>query len=333
MKQVLTQQEIDSLLNALSTGEIDPETIKEEEEKDKVKTYDFRRPIKLSKEYMNTLQMIFENFSKIVGNRLSTLVHTNVSVNLGAVEQVSFDEFTRSTPNPTMMSIFNSPPMGGTQVLEVNPQFCVQVIELMCGGAESAYYKSYDKKEEFTDIEIGILEEVMEGILASYEVAWSEIIDIKTKQDYLETNPQLLQNLSPNEPVILISFTVEVFDNKSYINICIPYVALENITDKLSIKNWFDFEKDYDEKGKENLTQRIMDSVVDLEVSLGKTILRVDDFLQLDTGDVLQLDTKSSDPLKMYIEDKLHFLVKPGMFKGKLAVEVLQYIEEDVGNE
>ena len=330
MKQVLSQQEIDSLLNALSTGEIDPETIKEEEEKNKVKSYDFRRPIKLSKEYINTLQMIFENFSKIVGNRISSLVYTNVNVNLGAVEQISFDEFTRSTPNPTMMSIFNSSAMGGTQVLEVNPQFCMQVIELMCGGSDSSYYKSFEKKEEFTDIEIGILEEVMAGILESYEVAWREIVDIKTKQDYLETNPQLLQNMSPNEPVILISFTIEIFDSKSFMNICIPYVSLENIIDKLSIKNWFDFEKDYDDQGQNILTDRIMDSTVDLEVSLGKTTVKVDDFLHLNIGDVLQLDTKSSDPLKMYIEGKFHYLVKPGTLKENLAVEVLQYIEEDV---
>lgn len=330
MKQVLSQQEIDSLLSALSTGEIDPETIKEEEEKDRVKTYDFRRPIKLSKEYINTLQMIFENFSKIAGNKLSSLVHNNVNVSMGAVEQISYDEFTRSTPNPTLMSIFNSSPMGGTQVLEINPQFCIQVIELMCGGAESTYYKSYGSAEEFTDIEIGILEEVMEGLLDSYEVAWNEIINIKTKQDYLETNPQLLQNLSPNEPVILISFTVEVFENKSFMNICIPYVSLENLTDKLSIKNWFDFEKDYDEMGKEILTQRMMDSNVELEVELGKTILSVDSFLELNTGDVLQLDTESSDPLKMYVEGKLHYMVKPGRFKDNIAVEVLQYLEEDV---
>lgn len=330
MKQVLSQQEIDSLLDALSTGEIDPETIKEEEEKDKVKSYDFRRPIKLSKEYINTLQMIFENFSKIAGNKISTLVHANVDVSMGAVEQISYDEFTRSTPNPTMMSIFNSLPMGGTQVLEINPQFCTQVIELMCGGSESTYYKSYGKSQEFTDIEVGILEEVMVGLLESYEVAWSEIIEIKTKQEYLETNPQLLQNLSPNEPVILISFTVEVFKSKSFMNICIPYVSLENITDKLSIKNWFDFEKDYDEKSQEILTQRMMDSNVELEVVLGKTILNVDDFLELNTGDVLQLDTKSCDPLKMFIEGKLHYLVKPGRLKDNLAIEVLQYIEEDV---
>lgn len=330
MKPVLSQQEIDSLLNALNSGDIDATTIKEDEEKNKVRTYDFRRPIKLSKEYISTLYMIFDNFSKIVGNLLSTQIHTNVNVRIGGVEQISFDEFINSTPNPSLMGVFHSKPLGGNQVIEINSQLCEQIIELMCGGLDSSTHTKLTKKKSFTDIEIGILEDIVIVILRAFEAAWSEIVDIKSEIDLLETNPQMVQNMSPNEPVILTSFAVEILNNTSLINICIPYVSLEDITDKLSIRSWFDFERTSNEKDKEILTNRIMASSVSLEVSLGKASITVDDFLQLDTGDVFQLDMKTRDPLKMYIEDKLHYLVKPGVFNGKLAVEVLQYIEGDV---
>ena len=330
MKQVLSQQEIDSLLNALNSGEINPESIKEEEEKNKVRSYDFRRPIKLSKEYINTLYMIFENFSKMAGNTVSNQIHTNVEIKMGAVEQISFDEFTRSIPNPTLMALFHSKPFPGTQILEINPQFCLQIIELMCGGSESKYTKDTKKKESFTDIELSILEEIVVCILKSFEAAWSEIINLETEIDNLETNPQLVQTLSPNEPIILISFTVELFKSKSFINLCIPYMSFENIIEKLSIKNWFDTEKDSDDITKEILSERIKSVTVDLEVSLGKSIITVDDFLHLEHGDIIQLDMRINDPLKMYVEDKLHYLVKPGELDGKVAVEVLQYIEEDV---
>lgn len=333
MKQVLTQQEIDSLLNALNSGEIDPDTLKDEEEKNKVKTYDFRRPIKLSKEYINTLYMIFENFSKLAGNLMSTQVRTNVNMKIGAVEQISFDEFIRSTPNPTLMGIFRSKPLSGTQVLEVNPHFCEQYIELVCGGFESNYSKRMSKKEKFTDIELSLMEELVSNILKSYEAAWSEIIEINTFIDLIETNPQMVQNLSPNEPVILASFIVEIFSEKSFINLCIPYISIESIMDKLSFKNWFDFEKESVEENKENISERLMSSDVNLEVSLGKSSITINDFLQLEEGDILQLDMKTNDPLKMYVEDKLHYLVKPGVLNDKLAVEVLQYIEGDVENE
>lgn len=330
MKQVLSQQEIDSLLDALNTGEIDTESLEEETEKGRVRSYDFRRPIKLSKEYINTLYMIFENFSKIAGNILSSQVHSNVEIALGAVEQISFDEFIRSIPKTTLMGIFQSKPLSGIQILEINPQFCMQAIDLMCGGTDGKYIKDINEKQGFTDIELGILEDIVLVILQSFESAWSEIIQVKTEVESLETNPQLVQNMSPNEPVILISFTVDVLGNSSFMNICIPFVSFENVIDKLSFRNWFDYEKEVDSSAKEILTERIISSTVDLEVALGKSTITVDDFLQLEQGDILQLDMKITDPLKMYVEDRLHYLVKPGEINNKLAVQVLQYIEEGV---
>jgi len=330
LKQVLSQQEIDSLLNALNTGEIDPTEIKEEEEKNKVRSYDFRRPIKLSKEYINTLHMIFENFAKISSNILSTQVRTNINLSLGAVEQISFDEFVHSIPNPTIMGIFHCEPLNGNQILEINPHFGIQVIELLCGGAESKPDK-VSKKEKFTDIELGIIEDLVVNLLKAFKSSWSEIMELDPVLDNLETNPQLVQTMSPNEPVILISFGVEIFNNKSFINICIPYVSFENITDKLSIKSWFDMGKSNDEsRYKEQITERLVTTEVDLTVEMGKTIITVDDFLHLETGDIVQLDMKTDKPMKMYVEDKVHYLVQPGRHKDKLAVQVLQYVEEDV---
>lgn len=329
MKQVLSQQEIDSLLNALTTGEIDPEEIKEEEERNKVRSYDFRRPIKLSKEYINTLYMIFENFSKISANYLSTQMRTNVNITVGAVEQVSFDEFIHSIPNPTLLSVFHTEPLGGNQFIEINPQLSMQIIDMMCGGTGSNQATAMQKKDKFTDIELGIMEEIVNSLLKSFKSAWSEIIDLTPEIDFIDTNPQQVQNMSPNEPVVLISFTVEVFKNKSFINICIPYVSFENITDKLSIRSWFDTGKESNEKYKDIIADRILQSNVDLQVELGHSVITVDDFLQLDFGDILQLDIKITEPLKMYVEDKLHFLVKPGEVENKLAIQVLQYVEED----
>ena len=330
MKQVLSQQEIDALLQALDAGELDSETVMEEKEKDKVRSYDFRRPIKLSKEYINTLYMVFENFSKIAGNLLSTQIRTNAKIILGGVEQISYDEFIRSIPRTTLLALFKSKPLTGIQILEVNPQFCVQAIDLMLGGPESPTTALPSNKERFTDIELGVLEEIVYSLLRAFEAAWADIIEMETSLDSLETNPQLVQNMSPNEPVVLMSFIIEVLDNRSFMNVCIPYVSFENVTDKLSMKNWFDFEKDAGDNSQELIKDRILTCPVDLEVVLGKSIITVDDFLQLEVGDILQLDVKITEPLKLYVEDKLHFLVKPGQVNSKLAVQVLQYIEEDV---
>ncbi len=332
MSQVLSQQEIDSLLSALDTGEIDAEDLKDEEEEAKVRIYDFRRPIKLSKEYTNTLHMIFENFSKVASNFLTTQLRQSVSLTLGAVEQMSYDEFIRSIPKFTLLTLFNAENLSGTQMLEINPQFCIQAIDLLCGGSKTDI-DAISKKDRFTDIEIGMLEEVVEKILKAFELAWSEIVETKTKIISLETNPQLGQSMSPNEPVILASFTVEIFKQKSFINIGIPYISFENILDKLSFRNWFDFEKEVNDESRDIIANNVMGAPVDIEVELGSSQITVRDFLDIELGDIIQLDTKSKDPLKLYVEDKLHFLVKPGKIEEKLGVEILQFIEEGEQNE
>ncbi|MFY9612497.1 MAG: FliM/FliN family flagellar motor switch protein [Tissierellaceae bacterium] len=271
--------------------------------------------------------------AKIAGNFLSSQIRSNVKIELGGLEQLSYDEFIRSIPKSTLMGLFRSKPLTGVQILEINPEFCNQAIALMCGGDEDTAVNLPMDKERFTDIELGILEEVVVTILKAFEAAWIELIEVETKLDTLETNPQLVQNISPNEPVVLISLMVEVLENSSFMNICIPYVSFENVIDKLSMRNWFDFEKDTVADTQEVLKDRIMASEVNLEVVLGKSIITVNDFLQLEAGDILQLDMKTTDPLKMYVEGKLHYFVKLGQINNRLAVQVLQYIEEDVEDE
>ncbi len=328
MKQVLSQQEIDSLLNALTTGEIDPVAI--EEETNKVRNYDFRRPIKLSKEYINTLYLILENFTKIADNILSTQIRANVSINLASLEQISYDEFIRSIPRFTLAAIFHSENLGGSQIMEINPQLCLQVVEIMCGGAEVTGEDMSSDKDGFTDIELSILQELVENLLRAFESAWSEIIPIKTVIDSIDTNPQLTQTMSPNEPVVLSTYTVELYGSKSFMNICIPYKSFEHILDKLSFKSWFDFDKETESDNRNVLGEKIKALDVNLEVLMGKAELTVSDFLDLEKGDVFKLDLKTTDPLELYIEDKPYFWVKPGHIKDKFGVEILQYIEEGV---
>ena len=146
-----------------------------------------------------------------------------------------------------------------------------------------------------------------------------------------QTNPQQLQTMPPNEPVVRISFGVEIFEANTSMHICIPYISFENIIDKLSIKSWFDMERSYDEnKYREMITDGLVGAEVALTVEMGKTVITVDDFLHLETGDIIQLDIGTNKPMKMYIEDKVHYLVQPGIYNEKLAVQVLQYLEEDV---
>lgn len=325
MNQVLSQQEIDSLLEAVESGEIDSNAAAEQE-KNKIKDYDFRRPVRLSKEYISTLNMIFEDFAKISGNLLSTQVRRNVTLQVASLEQVTFDEFISSIPRFTLMTVYRSKPMEGMQVLEINPHVCLQLIGLLCGNSESIRSSDISKKDSFTDIEMAILEEIVDSFMKSFESAWRDILEIEIEVDSMETNPQVLQSLSPNEPVILATFTMEIFDEKTFVNLCIPYVFFENILDKLSFRNWFHSEKEINQSDNGRMRKNLQSVDVDLSVLLGETSMTLENFLQLELGDVIPLDKKSSDPLELCIEQFPYYLVKPGSKNNHMAVEILQYI-------
>ena len=331
--QVLTQQEIDLLLNAMSSGEIDQEIIEIEDKQAKVKAYDFRRPTKLSKEYVNTLHMIFEDFSKMSSSMLSTQLRTNVSLQLAAIEQVSYDEFIHSIPKFTLLGLFHSQPLSGIQMIEMNPQLCMMLVELLCGGLDVYQNKpiemDFSEKKSFTDIETAILEEVVAQFVRVYQNVWKDIVALDSVLDGIDTNPQLMQNMSPNEPVVLVTFTIKIFEVKHFINLCIPYVFFEGIIDKLSFRNWFDSNQPVNQDDSRELQKSLNGVGLNLEVLLGHAQMSLSEFLHLEEGDVIKLDKKITEPLETFIDGKPYFRAKPGKQEDRLAIELLDKLEEE----
>jgi flagellar motor switch protein FliM len=331
--QVLTQQEIDLLLNAMSSGEIDKEVINEEDKQTKVKPYDFRRPTKLSKEYVNTLHMIFEDFSKMSSSMLSTQLRTNVTLQLAAIEQVSYDEFIHSIPKFTLLGLFRSQPLNGIQFIEMNPQLCMLMVELLCGGLDA--YQSQtstvnsEEKMGFTDIETAILEEVVNLFVHVYENVWHDIVKLNSVLEGLDTNPQLLQNMSPNEPVVLVTFTMKILETTSFINLCVPYVFFEGIIDKLSFGNWFDSNQSASSEDSRELQKSLNGVALNLEALLGHAQMSLSDFIHLEVGDVIKLDKKITEPLETFVDGKPFYRAKPGKQGEQLAIELLDKLEEE----
>ncbi|SIO27165.1 flagellar motor switch protein FliM [Carnobacterium alterfunditum] len=326
MKQVLSQQEIDSLLKAVESGKIDTLDLDDDDQENRVKLYDFKRPVRLAKEYISTLNMVFGEFTKIASNILSTQVRTNITVQLASIEQVSFDEFVHSVPRFTLMGLFHSAPLEGTQIIEVSPQLCLQLVDLLCGSLEIRDSREEITKESFTDIEMAILEDVLNNFVHSFELAWRDVVKIKSEIESTETNPQIMQTMSPNEPVVLVTFTVVVHNIRTFINLCVPYIFFEGMLDKLSLRNWFHSEKETDHSDSGKLEKNLQTAPVNMEVLLGETIMTLENFLQLELGDIIPLDGKTSDPLILTVEKFPRYFVKPGLKGKKMAVEVLQYI-------
>ncbi|MCY6483651.1 flagellar motor switch protein FliM [Clostridium aestuarii] len=327
MADVLSQGEIDALLAALNSGEINPEELEKEEEKQKVKPYDFRRPQKFSKDHIRTLELIHDNFARIISNYLTAQVRTNVKVKIETVQQITYEEFIHSVPNPTILTVFKMPPLSGSILFETNPQFVYRIIDVLLGGSGVGEYKT----REFTDIDKNIIKQVNKGMVSNLKLAWEDVLEVEPEIEGLETNPALNQTLAPNEPVALITFTVEMGGTSTFINICIPYLSIEKILDKLVVQYWFR-ENDLDiiKESKEKLRNRIDAVELNLTAMLGSASVTVEDFLKLSIGDIVTLDTVTTDAIKVNVEDQPYLYAKPGIIGKNKGVHILDIINKDV---
>jgi flagellar motor switch protein FliM len=329
MAEVLSQGEIDALLSALSSGEIAPDELPKEEEKQKVKDYDFRSPQKFSKDHIRTLELIHDNYARIISNYLSAQVRTNAKVKMESVEQITYEEFIHSIPNPTILTVFKMHPLNGSILFETNPQFVFQVIDILLGGSGSGKYKM----REFTDIDKNIIRKFNAGLISNLKLAWDEVLEVSPEIEGLETNPALNQTLAPNEPVALVTFSVEIGKNNTFIHICIPYLSIEKVLDKLVIQYWFQQnDEELLNESREKLKERLNIVEVDMTAVLGETYITVDDFLRLTNGDVITLSNKSSSAIKLLVEDQPSYYGKPGIVGKNMGIQILDTIDKDVEN-
>lgn len=326
MAEVLSQGEIDALLSALSSGEIEPDELPEEE-RQKVKPYDFRSPQKFSKDHIRTLELIHDNYARIISNYLSAQIRTNVKIEIQSVEQITYEEFIRSIPTPTILTIFKMNPLEGSILFETNPQFVFQIIDILLGGKAEENYKT----REFTDIDKNIITQINKGLIDNLKLAWEDVLEIDTEIEGIETNPALNQTLAPKEPVALVTFSVELGGNSTFINICIPYLSIEKFLDKLVVQYWFQQnEEEVLTESRQKLKNRLDVVDVSLGAVLGKSSLTVEDFLQLTIGDVIMLDNKYDNAIKILVENEESFYAKPGIIGKNRGVKILDIIDKEV---
>lgn len=325
MAEVLSQNEIDALLSALSSGEITEDQIPKEE-KQKVKTYDFKSPQKFSKEHIRTLEMVHENYARIISNYLTAHLRVSVKSKVVSVQQITYEEFIRSIPNPTVLTLFKLMPIEGNVLFEINPTFAFRIIDILLGGFGGSNYKL----REFTEIDKNIMLRINESLISNMKLAWEDVMNVTTKVEGLETNPALNQTLSPNEPTALITISVEMVENTSFINICIPFIGIEKILDKLVVERFTNHQNENDEATRVIIKNSLNDIDVRLSVELGKTSITIDEFLKLNQGDVIKLSNSFNEPVTILVENKPYMTGIPGTINKYKGIKVIELIDKDV---
>ncbi|MBS4177113.1 flagellar motor switch protein FliM [Lederbergia citrea] len=324
-EDVLSQSEIDALLSAISTGEMTAEDFKKEDEEKKVKVYDFKRALRFSKDQIRSLTRIYDNFARLLTTYFSAQLRTYINIIVASADQIPYEEYIRSVPKMTILNVIDVQPLDGRMIMEIHPNIAYAMIDRILGGKGT----SYNKIENLTEIEMRLMTNLFERTLEFLQDAWSGIAEIDPVLSELEINPQFLQGVSPNETVVVISMNASVGETSGMINICIPHVLLEPIIPKLSAQYWMETSRKHRKPDEvELLQQKIKEAKVQLTAQLGSSKLTIEDFLSLDYGDVIELDTRIDEPLVLKIGEIPKFTGQPGKLNKKLAVQILDTIEE-----
>jgi len=323
---ILSQHEIDDLLLQLSSGEIDAQTFKKDTNEKKIKNHDFSRPSKFAKDHLRTMQIIHENYARLITNFLSGYLRTLVQIDVISIEALQYSEFTNSIANPAVLAIVNFNPLPGSIIYDFSPTIAYSIIERMLGGKGSGI----EKIRGFTEIEIAILMRVISQMLSFMREPWENVIDLRPQLDRIETNAQFAQIMNPTEMVALVTFQAKVGEVEGLMNLCIPHMVVEPVMSKLSTKVWFSMiEKGTTEETKQAIKSKVEETVVPIVAVLGNTELMVSEFLQLQVGDVLTLDTNVDGELKVMVGDLHKFNAKPGVKNKKAAIKITQIIRRE----
>lgn len=325
MSDILSQDEIDRLLQALRSGELSAEEIKREEKK--VKVYDFRRPSKFSKEHIRVFDMIHENFARSVSTYLSGRVRTFVSINLASIDQITYEEFIRSLPSPAFIVVFSAPEFAGSAIFEMNLELFYAILDLILGGPGIS-----NVKRPPSEIEISIMRKELMNILANLAQVWSDIFSFSPTIESIENNPQFVQIAPSNEMILLVSLFLTIGKTEGFMNICWPSSLMEPFMDRLSSRNWFKVarKEQISEKLQKDLLTNLNQMNISLNAVLGEAVLTVREVLELEVGDVIRLKSHKDEDIVVNVQGKPKFLARPGIYKGYRAVKITKIIEPEV---
>ena len=325
MGDVLSQNEIDNLLQALSSGELDAEEIKDSDEK-QIKNYDFARPAKFSKEHLRTLEIIFEHYGRLLSTNLPVYLRKAIQVEVMNSEAVSYSEFSNALSNPSVLGIINFAPLNGNIIIEIATNLCYAMLDRMLGGSG----QPLEKSREFSDIELTILQKLLVMFTQLLREPWKNVVDISPVLSRLETNPQFAQVIAPSDMIAIVTLNMKIGDVEGMLNICLPFFTLEDVMDKLNTKYWFStMQENHDEHYEEYIESMIRRVDVPIKAVLGKSTISVSDFLNLQVGDCIRLDSRVDTDMEVYVGNIKKFTALPGTEKDSYAVQITSVIREE----
>ena len=332
MSEILSQAEIDELLSTLMAGDSapDPEA-SEVPSKSKIREYDFRTANRFPKEQMRTFHVVFETFSQLFSNRLSSVLRASCECEVLSIEECSYSEFNNSLPAPVVLAVVEMPPMYGSLLIQMSPELSYMLVSRLFGGGTSG-----ENSKQFTEIELNTVERILRQATGVFDEAWDKVIALTTQIERIETSPQFAQITAPNEPVAVIILNITMGDESGLMSICIPHTAVEPVAQQLNTRMWFSGVAREDGRSEERaamLTSQLLQTPIPLTAFFDQTPATVSDIVNLQIGDVIKLDHGIDQPLTIRIQHLPKFHAMIGTLGQRYALQIVDVIKEENLNE
>lgn len=325
MSDVLSQNEIDNLLSALNSGEFDPASSEEVDER-QIKEYDFARPSKFSKEHLRTLVFIFEHYARLLSTNLPVYLQKNVQVEVMHSEAATYQEFSNSLSNPVLLGVVNFSPLEGNIIMEMATSLGYTIVDRMLGGSG----QPLEKNRDFTEIELAIIERIMIVCTNLLVEPWQPVQQLEPVFERIETNSQFAQFVTPNEMTSIITMNLRIGNVEGLMNICIPFTVLEPVIDKVNTKYWYSTAQvKNDGVYREVMEDSLQKAQIPVRAIMGRSAISVNDFIHLQPGDIIKVSTKVEDELDVYVGNIKKFSAIPGAYEDSYAVKIKSIYREE----
>ncbi|NLX13387.1 MAG: flagellar motor switch protein FliM [Phycisphaerales bacterium] len=324
MADVLDQSEVDALLSAVSAGE--QETSEQEvfsrtrTRQQEIRTYDFKRPERVSKDQMRSLEALHESFSRNFGASLSAFLRTIVEVRVATIEQLTYSEFIHSLPNPTCFNLLNASPLEGQLCLEISPLIVYPIIDRLLGGSNA---ELFIPQRPLTAIEWRLVSRITSRLIVCMCEVWSHLVKIEFEVAETESNPHLVQIVAPNEVVVVVGLELKMGNRAGTMTLCLPFNVIEPVMGKLATQNWMAYQrKAGSSRNRERISTHLKKAELRLRAYLAESTITINDLINLQPGDIIPTKKPASTDLVVQVEGRNKFAGRLYQYKGARAIRI-----------
>lgn len=326
MSEVLSQSQIDMLLNSMQSGEEPPVEEKPAQQSDEeYRSYNFYSPKKFTRDKLKVINNVYENYARMLASKLNGLFRTNAEVEVMGIEEQRYYEFSNAFGDNDVLGAVSVKLMENKKatpvLMNVSTQLTLAMIDMMIGGGDGSDVV-VPPQYKYTDVELSLFEALHLHIVKNFKDSWSSFTNVDFTFNKIEQNPSMMQVIGADETVVIVVLDVRLGAANGRISICLPGSTLTSIFSQYE-KNLKDSQghRTNGEEEKEIL-DALRDTSLEIKVKMGSSQIQLRDAYELKPGDIINLNRAKDSNVFLYIDNREQFSGKLGIHKKKIAVKI-----------